>query len=171
MLFNFKCKKVLFKDFFPLLLLCMFEEQMELKHVIIQARLRAARVRYRVLTGWTSHRAFDIQLPVTEDSDCSLKLDLVYFLDNSLWPKEIRSPSARQNFSLYFVSEMGKDKHCQTFVKRVSGQRGGTVEICSLGWDWRVKGLESKSSVSSGRNDLSSILESCPYGMSHPLQW
>lgn len=31
MLFNFKCKKVLFKDLSPILLLCMFEEQMELE--------------------------------------------------------------------------------------------------------------------------------------------
>lgn len=51
MLFNFKCKKVLFKDFFPILLLCMFEEQMELKHVMIQGRQRAVRVRQRALPG------------------------------------------------------------------------------------------------------------------------
>lgn len=44
MLFNFKCKKVLFKDFFPHPV-ALYEEQMELKHVIIEARLRAARVR------------------------------------------------------------------------------------------------------------------------------
>lgn len=41
MVFNFKRKKVLFKDFFPHPV-ALYEEQMELKHVVTQARLRAA---------------------------------------------------------------------------------------------------------------------------------
>ena len=51
MLFNFKCKKVLFKDFFPILFLCVFKEQMELKPVNIQARLRAPGGKQRSLVG------------------------------------------------------------------------------------------------------------------------
>lgn len=51
MLFNFKCKKVLFKDFFPILFLCVFKEQMELEPVNLQARLRAAGGKQHILVG------------------------------------------------------------------------------------------------------------------------
>lgn len=128
MLFNFECKKVLFKDFFPILLLCMLEEQMALKHVIVQAGLRAGRVRWRSLIGRTCHRDFDFQLPMTGDSDCSLKSGLVYILDNDLWTKETHSPTAGQNFSLLCPEEMDKEKDYQTFTERVCGQKGGAVK-------------------------------------------
>lgn len=117
MLFNFECKKVLFKDFFPILLLCMLEEQMALKHVIVQAGLRAGSVRRRSLIGRTCHRDFDFQLPITGDSDCSLKLGFVYILDNDLWTKETHSPTARQNFSLLSQAETDKEGDHPAFTE------------------------------------------------------
>lgn len=63
------------KIFFPHPV-ALYEEQMELKHVIIEARLRAARVRQCAFIGWTSHRDFDFKLPIAEDNWLFLKIRL-----------------------------------------------------------------------------------------------
>lgn len=80
-------------------------------------------------------------------------------------PKKSIAPLLDKNFSLLCVAKMVKDKHYQTSMKRVREQRAESVEICSLDWNWRIRGLESRSRVYSGKIYLSPVLESSLLGV------